>query len=224
MSHTNLESGGDADLSNNVRRYLFASTQHGPGVAVLTNRTQFGSAGCNFLNIVDYRPLYRAALENLRAWVSEELEPPMSDYPMAARGTRQTRREGIAALAVVAGLTPPGADVMTTMHPLDLGADVENGIAVMPPVIETAAYPDYVSTVDWDGNETSGIRMPDVSVPVATHTGFNPRHPETGGNGQLLEYVGSTLPFAKDAEGREATGDSRLSIAERYVDLSLIHI
>jgi hypothetical protein len=137
---------------------------------------------------------------------------------MAAKGTRKTRREGIVALAVVAGLTPPGADVMTTMHPLDLGADSEKGIAVMPPVIETAAYPDYVSTVDWDGNETSGIRMPDVSVPVATHTGFNPRHPETGGTGQLLEYVGSTLPFAKDAEGREATGDSRLSIAERYVD------
>lgn len=136
---------------------------------------------------------------------------------MAEKGTRQTRREGIGALAVVAGLTPPGADVMTTMHPLDLGADAEKGIAVMPPVIEAAAYPDYVSAVDWDGNETSGIRMPDVAVPVATHTGFNPRNPETGGTGQLLEYVGSTLPFAKDAAEREASGDSRLSIAERYV-------
>jgi hypothetical protein len=137
---------------------------------------------------------------------------------MAGKGTRKTRREGIAALAVIAGLTPPGADVMTTMHPLDLGADAEKGIAVMPPVIETAAYPDYVSAMDWDGNETSGIRMPDVAVPVATHTGFNPRNPETGGTGQLLEYVGSTLPFAKNAAAREASGDSRLSIAERYVD------
>ena len=218
LSHANLENGGDAELPDNVRRYLFASTQHGPGVAVLTGRTQFGSEGCNFLNIIDYRPLYRAALENLRAWVSEELEPPKSDYPMAGKGTRKTRREGIAALAVIAGLTPPGADVMTTMHPLDLGADAEKGIAVMPPVIETAAYPDYVSAMDWDGNETSGIRMPDVAVPVATHTGFNPRNPETGGTGQLLEYVGSTLPFAKNAAAREASGDSRLSIAERYVD------
>jgi hypothetical protein len=218
LSHANLESGGDADLPDNVRRYLFASTQHGPGVAVLTDRTQFGSTGCNFLNIVDYRPLYRAALENLRTWVSEELEPPKSDYPMAGKGTRKTRREGIAALAVIAGLTPPDADVMTTMHPLDLGADAEKGIAVMPPVIERAAYPDYVSAMDWDGNETSGIRMPDVAVPVATHTGFNPRNPETGGTGQLLEYVGSTLPFAKDAAARETSGDSRLSIAERYVD------
>jgi hypothetical protein len=218
LSHANLENGGDAELPDNVRRYLFASTQHGPGVAVLTDRTQFGSVGCNFLNIIDYRPLYRAALENLRAWVSEELEPPKSDYPMAGKGTRKTRREGIAALAVIAGLTPPGADVMTTMHPLDLGGDAEKGIAVMPPVIETAAYPDYVSAMDWDGNETSGIRMPDVAVPVATHTGFNPRNPETGGTGQLLEYVGSTLPFAKNAAAREASGDSRLSIAERYVD------
>jgi hypothetical protein len=218
LSHADLENGGDAELPDNVRRYLFASTQHGPGVAVLTGRTQFGSEGCNFLNIIDYRPLYRAALENLRAWVSEELEPPKSDYPMAGNGTRKTRREGIAALAVIAGLTPPGADVMTTMHPLDLGADAEKGIAVMPPVIETAAYPDYVSAMDWDGNETSGIRMPDVAVPVATHTGFNPRNPETGGTGQLLEYVGSTLPFAKNAAAREASGDSRLSIAERYVD------
>ncbi len=48
LSHANLENGGDAELPDNVRRYLFASTQHGPGVAVLTGRTQFGSEGCNF--------------------------------------------------------------------------------------------------------------------------------------------------------------------------------
>ncbi|PPR61239.1 MAG: hypothetical protein CFH10_01226 [Alphaproteobacteria bacterium MarineAlpha4_Bin2] len=218
LSHTNLETGGDADLPDNVRRYLFASTQHGPGVAVLTDRTQFGSVGCNFLNIVDYRPLYRAALEKLRAWVSEGTEPPESDYPMAVKGTRQTRREGISAMSVIADLTMPSEDVLTTMHPLSLGADVAKGIAVVPPVTETTAYTDYVSAVDDDGNEAAGIRMPDVSVPVATHTGFNPRHPETGGTGQLLEYVGSSLPFAKNALERETTGDPRLSVSERYAD------
>ena len=35
--------------------------------------------------------------------------------------------------------------------------------------------------------------MPDVTVPVATHTGFNPRHPDTGGGTHLLEYLGSSL-------------------------------
>ena len=87
----------------------------------------------------------------------------------------------------------------------------------MPPNIRAdVSYPDFVSAVDDDGNETGGIRMPDVEVPVATHAGFNPRHPSTGGEGQLLEYVGSTLPFARDRAEREATGDPRRSIAERY--------
>ena len=87
----------------------------------------------------------------------------------------------------------------------------------MPPNIRAdVSYPDFVSAVDDDGNETGGIRMPDVEVPVATHAGFNPRHPSTGGEGQLLEYIGSTLPFARDRAAREAAGDPRRSIAERY--------
>jgi hypothetical protein len=37
--------------------------------------------------------------------------------------------------------------------------------------------------------------MPDISVPIGIHTGFNPRHPRSGGVGQLVEYVGSTQFF-----------------------------
>ena len=58
--------------------------------------------------------------------------------------------------------------------------------------------------------------MPDMTVPVATHTGFNVRHPTTGGAGQILEYVGLTLPFAKAAAERESNGDPRPSLEERY--------
>ncbi len=218
LPHTDLAGGGDADLPANVRRYLFASTQHGPGAAVLTNQTQFGSIGENGLNIVDYRPLYRAALENLRAWVAEDATPPESDYPMASKATRVSRRELIPALREIPGLTPPDPAVMTTMYPLDLGPNAEQGIGDMPAKSAAVAYPDYVSTVDEDGNETAGVRMPDVAVPVATHTGFNPRDPSTGGAGQLLEYVGSSVPFAKDTAARKAAGDPRPSIAERYAD------
>ena len=102
------------------------------------------------------------------------------------------------------------------MRELDLGELAPKGIGEMPAKIGKGTYPDFVSAVDADGNETAGIRMPDVTVPVGTHTGFNPRHPDTGGVGQLLEYVGSTLPFAKTAAEREAANDPRLSIAERY--------
>jgi hypothetical protein len=75
-----------------------------------------------------------------------------------------------------------------------------------------------VSAVDETGNEVAGIRLPEVAVPVATNTGWNPRHPTTGGVGQILEYVGSTLPLSRDRETRTAAGDPRPSIAERYMD------
>jgi hypothetical protein len=71
-----------------------------------------------------------------------------------------------------------------------------------------------VSTINIDGNELAGIPMPDVSVPVATHTGFDPRHSETGGNGQILEYLGSSVPFAVKMAGRGK--DSRKTLCARY--------
>lgn len=217
LCHTELASGDDANLPKNVRRYLFASTQHGPGIPELNDATQFGSRGCNPLNIVDYRPLYRAALQNLLDWVKEEKVPPDSVYPSVIAGTRRTRREVMGDLTSIDKLVCPNESVMTTMHPLDLGPYSERGVGEMPPHIHAnVSYPDFVSAVNDDGNETGGIRMPDVEVPVATHAGFNPRHPSTGGEGQLLEYVGSTLPFARDRAEREATGDPRRSIAERY--------
>lgn len=216
LSHGDLAGGGDADLPEEVRRYLFAGCQHGPGIDVLTDRTVFGSHGGNPLNIVDYRPLYRAALTNLLAWVRDDAVPPPSAVPTAAAGTRARRVEILERLAEIPGLALPDADVLTTMFPLDLGPDAARGIAALPARIDPRPYPDWVSTVDQDGNETAGVKMPDVEVPVATHTGFNPRHPVTGGVGQLLEYIGSSLPFARDRDSRLAAGDPRLSLAERY--------
>lgn len=101
---------------------------------------------------------------------------------------------------------------------LDLGEHAKSGIGEFPTRIAGEPYPVGVSAVDADGNETGGIRMLDVTVPVATHTGFNPRHPDTGGGTQLLEYLGSSLPFAATAAERQRCGDPRLSIDERYRD------
>ncbi len=216
LPHTDLESGGDAELPGNVRRYFFASSQHGPGEPELSNQDSAGKTGANWFNFVDYRPLYRAALSNLRAWVADGVAPPESIYPRADHGSRATRAEIMEKLASIPGLYLPDHDVITTMREIDLGEQVSQGVGDMPAKIGNGVYPDYVSKVDADGNEVGGIRMPDVTVPVGTHTGFNPRHPDTGGAGQLLEYVGSTLPFAKTAEERKATNDRRPSIAERY--------
>jgi hypothetical protein len=99
---------------------------------------------------------------------------------------------------------------------LDFGPEVEAGIATILPPGVGEAYPHFVPAVDADGNERSGIRLPDISVPLATYTGWNGRHPEMGAPDHLMGLMGATLPFAPTQSEREASGDPRLSIEERY--------
>ena len=62
-----------------------------------------------------------------------------------------------------------------------------------------------------------GIRLPDVTVPLATYTGWNLRHPQIGAPGRLMSLTGSTIPFPTTEGQRAAKGDpSRSSIAARY--------
>jgi hypothetical protein len=88
-------------------------------------------------------------------------------------------------------------------------------ITHLPPKVGKP-YANLVSAVDEDGNELAGIRLPDISVPVATYTGWNLRHPKIGGAGQTLSLIGSTIPFPATQAERQASGDPRLSIEERY--------
>ena len=216
LAHCDLESEADVEPPPEVRRYLFASTQHGPGGLLFTDQGMFGSRSGNYLNIIDYRPLFRAALENLRAWVETGIEPPESVFPRARDATAALREEVLSTLATIPGLALPRTDRLPSLAPMDLGEHADDGIPALPARFIDVPYPGHVSTVDAFGNELGGLRMPDVAVPVATHTGFNPRHPEGGGEGQILEYLGSTVPLARTAAAREAASDPRPSLAERY--------
>ena len=86
--------------------------------------------------------------------------------------------------------------------------------AVMPPAKKTA-YPIHVTKVDADGNDVAGVRLPTLAAPMATHLGWNQRKAAFA-DGALCGNFGSMLPFAKTREEREKSGDSRLSIEERY--------
>ena len=66
--------------------------------------------------------------------------------------------------------------------------------------------------MDGDGNEVAGVRLPDVSEPLATYAGWNLRHPDMGAPDQLMGLLGSTIPFPPTRADREASGDPRLSI------------
>jgi len=99
---------------------------------------------------------------------------------------------------------------------LDFGPDIARGIANKLPPDAGEEFPTLVSAIDSDGSETAGIRPPELLSPLATFTGWNPRHPEQGAPGDLMQMMGSTLPFARTRAERERNGDPRPSIEERY--------
>jgi hypothetical protein len=77
------------------------------------------------------------------------------------------------------------------------------------------AYRTLVCKVDSDGNEAAGVRLPDIAVPLATYSGWN-EYKAPYPAGELADRDGSCLPFPADKAAREASGDPRPSIAERY--------
>ena len=74
--------------------------------------------------------------------------------------------------------------------------------------------------VNADGNEYGGVPVVLLEAPLGTYLGWNitaggarPFH-----QGQICNYVGGMIPFAKTASERQAMGDPRLSLQERYGD------
>ncbi|MGE3301563.1 MAG: alpha/beta hydrolase domain-containing protein [Hyphomonadaceae bacterium] len=217
LSHSDAE-GRDAPLAPETRAYLFAGTQHGPGLLpLMTHNPLNGDAGLHPFNIVDYSPLTRAALINLDRWVREGAEPPASQIPNHGAGTAAAREDTAGVFAKIPGAHTLAAKTLRRLRRYDFGADAAQGVARHPPQAG-AEYVSFASAVDGDGNETAGLRLPDISSPVATHAGWNPRDPAVGGAGQALRLTGSTLPFARTAAERAARGDPRPAIAERYAD------
>src|SRR5262249_29206114 len=97
------------------------------------------------------------------------------------------------------------------------GPDFAKGIVgKVLPVALADRYRVLVPKVDRDGNETSGILLPEIAVPTATAMGWSVRSAAAGAAGELCYLDGSYLPFAKTKTEREATGDGRLSLEERY--------
>jgi hypothetical protein len=69
--------------------------------------------------------------------------------------------------------------------------------------------------VDADGNEVGGVPVVLRLAPLGTYLGWNVTaagfHKD-----QLCNYAGGMIPFARTKAEREASGDPRLSLEERY--------
>jgi hypothetical protein len=215
LIHTDASGTHDVEPIASSRFYHFAGAQHSAGTLPLTDTNpQNGERGQQALNSVDYNPLLRALLVRMDCWVSEGEEPPPSRYPRLADGSAVApdRMKGV--VTAIPGVSFPAYPPRVTR--LDFGPEAARGIATTLPPREGGPYPHFVPSVDPDGNDLSGIRLPDITVPLATYTGWNLRHPQIGAPERLMSLIGSTIAFPATEAERNATGDPRQSIEARY--------
>ena len=219
LIHTDLETLNDAPESASVRRYHFAGCQHGSGdFPPLEFRASDGIRGQLPLNSVDYAPLLRAALDNLDRWVTTGEEPPASRHPSLNDGTAVESHTLLERFAQLPGVKVPAQT--TRAIRLDYGPETHLGRTTKLPADEGEEFPALVADLDESFNERGGIRLPDLSVPVATYTGWNLRDESIGNPGLFIGITGGlagwTHPLPATQSERESTGDPRASIEERY--------
>jgi len=77
-------------------------------------------------------------------------------------------------------------------------------------------YPSFVPKTDSDGNDIAGVRLVDVTVPLATYTGWGLRSGPQANDG--CESTGQYVPFAKTPADKVTPNgtDPRPSVLERY--------
>ncbi len=215
LLHTDPDGRRDVPHGPNTRIYHFTGTQHGLGVWPPTDTAALtGDRARNTLNQVDYSPLLRVCLVNLERWVSDGVEPPPSRHPRVDDGTAVHPESLADVFDRIPGASFP--DRFTIPRRLDFGlAEHVEQTRTLPPA-PGVVWGTLVSAVDADGNEVAGITLPDVTVPLATHTGWTLRHPDMGGDRQLFVFMGATMPFPRTRADRVASADPRPSIEERY--------
>jgi alpha/beta hydrolase family protein len=198
LIHTDPGLRRDLRLPENARAYLIAGTQHGgrPGVdprpGPCVNPRNWHSA----------TPALRALFVALEEWVTQGTAPPPSRVPSLADRTAVVAEE--VAMPTLPGFAvAPGANPI--LPPVDWIDPPETGAP--------APYATFVSAVDGDGNETAGIRLPQIAVPLGTHTGWNVYAAQPDA---LADRDGSFIAFARTKAERDSAGDPRPSLEERY--------
>lgn len=207
LIHITPDGRKDVAPAPDTRIYFIAGSQHGPNAQPNKTVTQ------NRANPEDYRFAMRALLLDMNAWVTKGSAPPDSKVP------RIGKDELVAPAALnfpkIPGVALPKEPYLA-WH-LDFGPQFRTkGIVAYDPPKVGAPFPILVPQVNRDGNETAGIRLPEQMVPLATYTGWNLRDPKIGAPEVIYDMVGSFIPFARTKAEREASGDPRPSIEERY--------
>ena len=217
LLHTTPDGRHDLRDSPYARNYFMSSMRHGTGNAASRGLCQ------QFANPLNSAPVQRALFIALDDWARGE-DPPDSRVPtLRGRTMTQPLPQAGVGFPHIPGVTYTG--LKTTRYLLDYGVNFySTGIATINPPVFTAPYqdnpangpiyPSYVPTTDRDGNDIAGVRLADVTVPLATYTGWALRAGAWANDG--CEAEGQYIPFPRTAADRIASGDPRLSVEERY--------
>ena len=217
LNITTWDGKKDIPLPDNVRLYHFSSTQHTPASS--------GNPGmCQVVqNPAPFFETRRALLFALERWVLEGKEPPPSKYPRISDGTLIPFEGSAAGWPAIPGFKYP--PVVSGLRIRDFGPDFDpcrvSGITSIEPPVNGAAYTMLVPKVDADGNEIGGIRSTTIQVPMGTYTGWALRRAGFGED-ELCGLTGQSMPFRNTLAERQAAGDPRLSVEERYKDKAAI--
>ncbi len=206
LIHTTSDGRVDIKPDASTRIYMVAGGQHTPG------GFPPGKEGRRYMgNPNDYGPLHRALLIRLHEWIRDGKEPPPSQYPQIAKNELVPFDKLIFPklqhVILPSGPYAPAA--------LDYGPEfTTTGVITQEPPAIGPTYGIRVPQCDDDGIDLGGIRMPEVSAPLGTYTGWNlPANPAST---TYLPLAGSWFPFARTKAERTKTRDPRPSIEERY--------
>ena len=228
----------DLPLPANVKRYYIASSHHGGGVGGFNSSlpgvdlptagpmcpgNNFGQAVLP-ANPMPHTQTVNALRVHFRNWVMRGTEPPASRYPTLAAGTLVEAHKSAMGFPALPGLRPtlPEGDFIMPVFDYNWGPDFKavdgSGIPTLAPPKIKQVLQMLAPKVDADGNELDGVPVVLADAPLGTYLGWNvtadgakPFHKD-----QICNYVGGMLPFARNAQDRLASGDSRLSLVERY--------
>src|SRR5437667_2663697 len=212
LIHTTPGADADVELLASERIYHLAGAQHfvvdTPAVAERTDpvATYRGSP-------LDFHPTLRSLLTRLVEWVRDGREPPPSRHPRLDNAT-------LVAVDRVQAPAIPGVGWPRAAHEayrVDYGPRWANGIITLEPPRLGRAFPVRVPQVDADGNEVGGVRSLELLVPLATYTPWSLRRGAVN-PGELGDFYGTFIPFARDRAERERSRDPRASVIERYGD------
>jgi hypothetical protein len=212
LLHTTPAADADVPPAPNERIYHLAGAQHfvvdPPAVS-----DRSSSVAAYRGSPLDFHPALRSLLTRLVEWVRDGREPPPSAYPRLDAGT-------LVAVNRVRAPSIPGVAwprVAQEAYRVDYGPRWSDGVITLEPPRLGKPFPARVPQVDADGNEISGVRSLELSAALATYTPWHLRG-GAANPGELVDFYGTFIPFARDLAERERRRDPRASVTERYGD------